>query len=188
MKTKALFFLIIFSNNTFPTHAQKLSPDVRAIEGALKSSVLRLTSYINYCGASDTDTSTKEEYLERILEEFDDGATMEVSNVFTGTERVYPVKRYFRNLIYLKEEAKYSKVYFLFSGIRVANLEPRGNNRYIATGEYTQTFQAYRGTKQVYADITVKFSLIYVYVYDSNHFKVKFGNTTVVSTQLLNKG
>lgn len=157
------------------------------IKQVLESTVKRLTTYINYCGTANIDPQTKEFYLDLILDEFEDGATMEVSNVFRGTETSYPVKKYFRNLIYLKDEENYSKVFFGFSNIKITELtrDKKDGTKYLAIGEFTQTFKAFRGDQETYADITVKFSNLHVRV-TNGVIKVKIGNTWVKSTKYLN--
>jgi len=156
------------------------------LEKALNASVLRLTDYINYCGTADIDKATKESNLELILDEFIKGATMEVSNVFTENVKELPVKKYFRNLIYLTETEGYSRVFFTYSKVKISNLNKDVGNKYTAMGEFTQVFQAFRGKAEVYGDITVKFAELYVWV-TNNTFEVKFGNTKVVSTRKLTK-
>lgn len=178
-----LFFIFFF---TCPILGQKNAISYAELEKGLRSSVLRLTDYINYCGTNDIDKATKEENLELILKEFIDGATMEVSNIFTEDVKELPIKKYFRNLIYLKETEGYSKVFFTYSKIKISNLKKGAGNKYTAIGEFTQVFQAYRGNKELYGDITVKFSELYVLT-NNNTYEVKFGNTKVVSTDRLIK-
>ena len=177
-------FTILFQ--TCPMFGQNKKISINELEKALSASVFRLTNYINYCGTADVDNATKESVLDLILEEFTEGATMEVSNVFTQDVKELPVKKYFRNLIYLTETEGYSIIFFTYSKIKISNLSKGVGNRYTATGEFTQTFQAYRKKTEVYGDITVKFAELYIWV-NGNTFEAKFGNTKVISTRKLVK-
>ncbi len=150
------------------------------LEKAIKNSLTRLTKYINDCATEDIDKPSKEEKIDVMMIEFVEGATMEVSTLFGGVKTM-KVRDYFTKLVYLKEINSYTDISFEFSDLKPLSISKISENTFLANGEYTQKFEAFRSGKRVYSDITIKFSEIFAQK-NSNGWKTKFRDTKVIST------
>jgi hypothetical protein len=177
--TLSLFFIIGIKS----VIAQDFKPNKQDIQKAAYEALERLTIYINYFGETETTESTKSFYLDAIIDEFEPNATMQVSNKKNNNKTTMSVKDYFSNLITLRKRNNYSKVIFSFKDLEISEVKPSlSKNKWIAMGKYTQIFNSY-GSGTSYHDVTEKITYINIYIIvQSNTFKIKFGDTKVIST------
>ena len=177
-----LCFFLFISNLSF---AQERKPSANDIKNAVQSALERLTTYINYFAEKDATPETKEKYLDAIVEEFENGAEMEVSSTKRKETHKLPIKRYFNNLIYIREHEGYKKVIISFSNLKINSMTEMGNNKLLAICEYTQVFKG-EYLDGSYGDITRKYSDVYIYIMpEKGSIRTKFGSTRVSITKKL---
>lgn len=150
------------------------------LKNALKESMDRLTTLINDCVQKDIDKPTKEYNIKLMMMEVDENAEMEVSSLY-GKTRTMKIRDYFTDLVYLREKNNYSDIHFKFFNIRILRISYLSEGTYLAEGEYTQTFEAFRNGRVVYSDITMKLSEILA-VKEPRGWKTKLRDTRVLST------
>ncbi len=130
-----------------------------AIDSLALEKVRDLSKYISILGNKETPWSTAKDVIDRALELFMDGATMEVSSLYRRDVAVYPIKNYLERLTRLN----YAKVKITWFNIQyVSDLVKQPDGRYVGVITIFQKFEGVTKEGLVYKDITKKDITVYV--------------------------